>query len=130
MSARVMFSVSAYRQAQYEQPKFSLGSVRALPSSDLLRVINPPETMATEVLMGFHHDGTLWVPDRSTIREALPHYWRKAWDRGKGRLWYTRAAGAELSDTPVRGLYAHCHLRDTDGYYIATVSFEPYLFTP
>lgn len=115
MPARVMFSVSTYRQTPTERVKLDLGSVRALPSSDLLRVINPPETMATEVLMGFHHDGTLWVPDRSTIREALPHYWRKAWDRNGGRLWYTRTDGAELSDTPVRGMYAFCRLRGALG---------------
>ena len=31
------------------------------------------------------------TPDTTALREALPHYWRKALDRSSGNFWFDRA---------------------------------------
>jgi hypothetical protein len=41
-------------------------------------------------LAGVLHDGDLVVADRAAIREALPHHWRKAFDRAQ--IWWSNEA--------------------------------------
>lgn len=57
-------------------------------------------------------------PDATAVRDALPHYYRKAFDRTGGMFWFSSEA-----DKP-----AHLTLRDRRGRYLNTVYALPYQF--
>lgn len=56
-------------------------------------------------LVGHWIDGKPYAPDKQAIREALPHYYRKAFDRSNGQFWFTEPNNgfAHLSLHPARG---------------------------
>ena len=62
-------------------------------------------------------------PDYAAVRECLPHYWRKAWDR-RGGVWFTDEAGREGD---VRKP-AHVTLKTRRGRYLTTLYLQPYRF--
>lgn len=59
-------------------------------------------------------------PDDAALREALPHYWRKAFDRTRGRFWFP--------DTGDANRLASLTLRDTRGRTIASLYAQPYVY--
>lgn len=56
------------------------------------------------------------TPDRDAIRAALPHYWRKAFDRAT--VWHTADS-----------LRANCTLYDVRGRVLASIYCDGYEFT-
>lgn len=56
------------------------------------------------------------APDLAAVRECLPYYYRKAFDRA-GNPWFPQ------DDSP-----AYVTLRDTRGRYLNTVYMQPYDF--
>lgn len=56
------------------------------------------------------------TPDRDAIRAALPHYWRKAFDRAT--MWHTADS-----------LKANCTLHDVRGRVLASIYCDGYEFT-
>lgn len=62
-------------------------------------------------------------PDYDAVRECLPHYWRKAWDRRNG-AWFTREDGAPEPRKP-----AYVTLRSARGKTLATIYLQPYRLT-
>lgn len=62
-------------------------------------------------------------PDYDAVRECLPHYWRKAWDRRNG-AWFTQEHGAEGDMRKP----AHVTLRTARGKTLATIYLQPYRF--
>ena len=61
--------------------------------------------------------GELVRPNRADIRAALPHNWRKAFDRVNGRFWFPEGNGTGAA-RPRRTLY------NTRGKAIATLYAE------
>lgn len=57
-------------------------------------------------------------PDKAAVRQALPPYWRKAFDRAL--IWFPKDG-----DKP-----AHATLNGSRGQYLNTVYFLPYHFNP
>jgi hypothetical protein len=55
-----------------------IASVKAVPSD----------------LVGHLHNGEHFKPDPQAVREALPYYWRKAFDRNAQRFWVVRCDGS------------------------------------
>jgi len=70
-------------------------------------------------LVGVYRAGKPYGPDRAAIREALPHYYRKAFDRADGTFWLTE--GTENF---------HVDLRDARGRYLNRVYAMAYDFDP
>lgn len=58
-------------------------------------------------------------PDMAAVRECLPHYYRKAFDRAGGSAWFPSD-----SDSP-----AYVTLWDSRGRYLNTVYLQPYDFS-
>lgn len=71
------------------------------------------------------------TPDYAAIREALPHYWRAAWDR-RVSFWYLKDAKLYANGAvyPPHGNHAYTDLRNTRGKVIATIRAEAFLFSP
>lgn len=69
------------------------------------------------------------MPDPEAVREALPHYWRRAWDRCSGRFWFARDAKVQCDGHTIGGA-AHLTLRGSRGQTLATLYALPYRFTP
>lgn len=69
------------------------------------------------VLAGHVREGELVRPNADEIRECLPHYYRKAFDRSGKAFWFTSGD----NDGP-----AYCTLRDTRGRYLNTIYATPY----
>lgn len=68
-------------------------------------------------LAGHLRNGELVRPDVDAIRAALPHYYRKAFDRsGKGFAFHKHDDSKP----------AHCHLHDRRGRYMNTIYAIPY----
>lgn len=69
------------------------------------------------------------IADAAAVRECLPHYWRKAFDRAclRGGFWYDQAS--EMRDGRHHGATPFLTLRDTRGVFLATVYAIPYEFT-
>lgn len=63
----------------------------------------------------FETANDLLTPNRAAIREALPHYWRKAFDRTT--MWHLNGTKS-----------AHCDLRSTRGRSLATINCEGYVY--
>jgi len=63
-------------------------------------------------------------PDYPAVRECLPHYWRKAWDR-HGGVWFTDEAGVEGDKRKP----ASVTLTSSRGKTLATIYLQPYRFT-
>lgn len=66
--------------------------------------------------------GVIVVPDPVAIRAALPHYYRKAFDRGH-TFWFTDQAGKPNPPKP-----AHMTLLDRRGHTLNTLYAIPYVF--
>lgn len=67
-------------------------------------------------------------PDTAAVREALPHYWRKAFDRA-GSFWFDKDAciddaGKAYGGTP------YLVLRGSRGQRLGTLYAIPYRFQP
>ena len=58
------------------------------------------------------------TPDKAAVRNALPHYWRKAFDRAS--VWFPKDG-----DKP-----AYATLYNSRGRYLNTVYLIPYHFNP
>jgi len=69
--------------------------------------------------------GRILAPDHDAVREALPHYWRKAFDRG-GRFWYDR--NARMTPDGLKGSAPYLTLRGSRGRILATLYAIPYHF--
>lgn len=73
-----------------------------------------------------YFDGAGMVePDYAAVRECLPHYWRKAWDR-RGGVWFVDEAGA----TGDVRRPASVTLYGSRKRYLATIYLQPYRFSP
>ena len=59
-------------------------------------------------------------PDAGAVREALPHYWRKAFDRTAGCFWFP-----DIGNAPAR-----ITLYDSRGRFLSAVWAAPYSFNP
>ena len=62
-------------------------------------------------------------PDYAAVRECLPHYWRKAWDRRAG-AWFTCEDGAPEPRKP-----AYVTLYSSRRKYLTTIYLQPYRFS-
>lgn len=74
----------------------------------------PAETHAG--LVGDWHAGKLYRPDNAALRAALPHRWRKAFDRSQ--LWHVENAARRSEGFRVP-------LHSARGRYLATVYLRP-----
>ena len=76
-------------------------------------------------LVGVYVNGVPYAPDKAAIRDALPHYLRKAFDRAAG----TDTRGGFWFDTNDR---AYCKLTPSKGRggVLATIWATPYHFEP
>lgn len=77
-------------------------------------------------LLGYYHKetGKLLIPHWDSIREALPHYYRKAFDRiERNDFWYSDyLPGSEIKKP------CYIILRDSKGYELNRVYFMPYYY--
>lgn len=64
-------------------------------------------------------------PCPESVRAALPHYYRKAFDRSGGNFWFNKN---ELDVTYERTSAPHLTLRDSRGRYLNTIYAIPYDF--
>lgn len=62
--------------------------------------------------------GEIVSPDVQAVREALPHYYRKAFDRTGGTFWFNKNEREA----------AYLTLHDARGRYLNTVYAIPYTF--
>lgn len=89
---------------------FVSGPVRAVPSLGIT---------------GHLRNGVLVVPDVDAVRECLPHYYRKAFDRAGQAFWFTSEAGKGADNSP-----AYCTLYSARGRLLNTLYATPYEFNP
>lgn len=76
----------------------------------------------------YHLDqGRHMVPDYAAIREALPHYWRKAYDRAGG-FWFPATLHSPLSGLMDPSNAAHMNLLGSRGKHLGTLYATPYLY--
>lgn len=71
-------------------------------------------------VVGYYHDDKPWIPDHDAVREALPHHWRKAFDRA-GPFRWCQWCGNEHP--------GHVPLTDARGQYITTIYAQPLVNT-
>lgn len=69
----------------------------------------------------------VFQPDPEAVREALPHYWRKAFDRAGARFWFYSGAKIRDDNTEVNG-GAYLRLCSTRGRHLVTLYATPYHF--
>lgn len=67
--------------------------------------------------------GEIVRPDTQAVREALPHYYRAAFDRAIG-FWFRSVPGGDCFKP------AYVTLRNSRGKYLNTLYAIPYSFTP
>lgn len=65
--------------------------------------------------------GKLCVPRDLSVRECLPHYWRKAWDRVAASSF---TFISEIGETRHHSCYKPLH--DSKGRYITTIYAAPF----
>ena len=70
----------------------------------------------------------VWRPDPDAVRAALPHQWRKAWDRSGGNFWYTRDARFLVGGRTTVGSMPYITLRNARGHHLATIYAIPYRY--
>lgn len=92
---------------------FGKPSVHAVPPAGLVGVYD-------EVT------GEVWTPDANAIREALPHQWRKAWDRASGSFWYDK--NGRMTPEGLKGSTPYKTIYRADGSRLATIYALPYHF--
>lgn len=72
-------------------------------------------------------DGKHLIPDYAAIRDAIPHYHRKAFDRAV--MWFFPVTlNSALSGIPDRKNAASLYLSDARGNPLGTIYATPYLF--
>lgn len=64
-------------------------------------------------------------PCAESVRAALPHYYRKAFDRSGGNFWFNKHA---LGIKQEKASAPYLHLRDSRGRWINTIYAIPYDF--
>lgn len=69
--------------------------------------------------------GKLIAPCKDSVRQALPHYYRKAFDRSGGNFWFNKHA---LGIEQERSSAPYLHLRDSRGRWMNTIYAIPYDF--
>lgn len=72
-------------------------------------------------------DGKHLIPDYAAIRDAIPHYHRKAFDRA-GTWFFPITLNSALSGIPDRKNAASLYLSDARGNPLGTLYATPYLF--
>lgn len=72
-------------------------------------------------------DGKHLTPDYAAIRDAIPHYHRKAFDRA-GTWFFPITLNSALSGIPDRKNAASLYLSDARGNPLGTLYATPYLF--
>jgi hypothetical protein len=94
-----------------------LGSVRGVESATGTGVYHPIQKRS-------------FVPDMAAVRECLPHYWRKAFDRSGGQFWMdSRGRFAADEHRRYTGNVPYLRLNDSRGKYLATIYATPYVFS-
>lgn len=71
-------------------------------------------------IVGHYVDGVPYQPDRDAVRAALPHYWRKAFDRTNGTWWFNKHDAT---------MPATLSFSDRRGRYLNTLYAIPYQFS-
>lgn len=74
--------------------------------------------LKSEGVLGFYHDGALWVPNIEEVRPMLPARWRKAWDNFSPLWW---------NDETREPLMAVTHVTGAKGQALTSVYFHPNL---
>lgn len=81
-----------------------------------------------DAFLAYHlYEGKRLVPDYAAIRDAIPHYHRKAFDRA-GTWFFPTTLNSALSGIPDRKNAASLCLRDARGNHLGTLHATPYLF--
>lgn len=114
----------ALRRAETEAVLFEVLTTRANRKLGSVRSVEG-------ITAGVYHpiQQRTFAADLAAVRECLPHYWRKAWDRAAGP-WYERG-GRFASDYGRRfiGRTPFVTLRDSRGVYLTTIYLLPYVFS-
>lgn len=81
-----------------------------------------PCVAATEAAVyGVYRDGVPYAPDAQAVRDALPHYYRKAYDRAGGTFWWSKHGDNDS---------AYLTLNDRRGKWLNTLYAVPRDFNP
>lgn len=80
-------------------------------------VCGPVKAIHANLAGHLNDNGELIRPDDSAVRQCLPHYYRKAFDRNKGRFWF-----GDKSKT------CHMTLYGANGKYLNTLKALLYDF--
>ena len=103
-----------------------LFSLHATPHPRLWGKPSVRATPATVVGLYDEKAREIWAPDRAAIREALPHQWRRAFDRQGGNFWHDR--DARMTADGFKGRAPYLTLRGSRGRTLATLYAIPYRF--
>jgi hypothetical protein len=78
-------------------------------------------------LIGHLRNGQLVRPDGAAIRVALPHYYRKAFERSNGMFRYVSEVAGDDGNTRKS---AYCTLYSSRGRYLNTIYAIPFEYKP
>lgn len=84
----------------------------------------------SEAFVSYHYDeGRHLEPDYAAIREAIPHQWRKAYDKTPKAWWYPATLHSRLTGQLDGRNACHRTLYGAKGRRIGTIIAIPYLYS-
>ena len=98
-----------------------------VPSERFIAAVKAVEDNETFRAYHLDKDGKHLVPDYAAIRDALPHYHRKAFDRIRN-WWFPVTLHSDLSGILDMKNACNAQLHDSKGRLLGTIYATPYLF--
>lgn len=98
-----------------------------MPSERFIAVVKSVEDNETFRAYHMDKDGAHYVPDYAAIRDALPHYHRKAFDRVRN-WWFPVTLHSALSGILDQKNACNAQMYDAKGRLLGTLYATPYLY--